>query len=212
VRAAAVAVVGVLVLAQPIAADVRTARVLGRADTRQLAREWLVRHYPPRLRIVIEPAVPPRYYNYVEKSGRINGERRQFVRGFIRDITDTHTDYGSTLTPATIDRYRRAGFCLVMTMSLIRGRSENAKLRPALAYYKRLEDESKLVYHLSPYKRDAKPVKFNFDLSYNYYPTAFARPGPEIWIYRLNNCKQGFGTVPRGTGTPTSGNAPGVRR
>jgi dolichyl-phosphate-mannose-protein mannosyltransferase len=212
VRAAALAGALLLVLAQPILADVRTARVLGRSDTRQLARDWLVKHYPARLRIVIEPAVPPRYYNYVEKSGRINGQRRQFIRGFIRDITDTHTDYGSTLTPATIDRYRRAGFCLVMSMSLIRGRSENAKLRPALAYYKRLEDESKLVYHLSPYKRGAKPVKFNFDLSYNYYPTAFARPGPEIWIYRLNNCKQGFGTVPVGTGTPTTGNTPGVRR
>ncbi len=55
-------------------------------------------------------------------------------------------------------------------------------------------------------------MKFNFDLSYNYYPTAYDRPGPEIWIYRLNNCKQGFGTVPRGTGTPQIGNAPGVRR
>ena len=72
--------------------------------------------------------------------------------------------------------------------------------------------ESKLLLHLSPYKRGAKPVKFNFDLSYNYYPTAFDRPGPEIWIYRLNNCKQDFGGVPVGIGTPKTGNAPGVRR
>jgi hypothetical protein len=100
----------------------------------------------------------------------------------------------------------------VMSMSLIRGRSQNAHFEPALAYYQRLERESKLVYHGSPYKRGAKPVKFNFDLSYNYYPTAFDRPGPEIWIYRLNNCKQGFGPVPKGTGTPTTGNATGVRR
>jgi hypothetical protein len=212
VRAAALAGVCLAVLAQPILADVRTARLLGRTDTRQVARQWLVRHFPPRLRIVIEPAVPPRFYNFVERSGRINGRRRQFIRGFIRDITDTHTDYGSTLTPATVDRYRRAGFCLVMTMSLIRGRSENAHLGPALAYYKRLENESKLVLHVSPYKAGAKPVKFNFDLSYNYYPSAYRRPGPEIWIYRLNNCKQGFGSVPRGTGTPTTGNTPGVRK
>jgi hypothetical protein len=97
-------------------------------------------------------------------------------------------------------------------MSLIRGRVQNAGLAPALAYYRTLAEESKLLLHVNPYKRGAKPVKFNFDLSYNYYPTAFARPGPEIWIYRLNNCKQGFGGVPVGIGTPTTGNTPGIRR
>ena len=99
-----------------------------------------------------------------------------------------------------------------MTMSVIRGRAENAHLAPALAYYKALQQRSKQVLHVSPYKHGAKPVKFNFDLSYYYYPTVFDRPGPEIWIYRLKNCKQGYGTVPIGTGTPKNGNAPGVRR
>jgi Dolichyl-phosphate-mannose-protein mannosyltransferase len=206
-QAAALAGAGLLVLALPLYADARTARLLGRTDTRQQARNWLVAHYPRRLRIVIEPAVPPRWYRVADSPGR-----QQFIRGFIRDITDTHEDYGSTLNPQTIDRYRQAGFCLVMSMSLIRGRVENARFAPGLAYYRRLERESKLIYHGSPYKRGAGPVKFNFDLSYNYYPSAFARPGPEIWIYRLSNCKQGFGPVPRGTGTPTTGNAPGVRR
>jgi hypothetical protein len=206
-QAGALAVVGLAVMAVPIAADVRTARLLGREDSRQLARDWLVAHYPKRLRIVIEPAVPARYYRVVGHPGN-----KQFIRGFIRDITDTHLDYASTLNPATVDRYRSAGFCLVMSMSLIRGRAQNAHFAPALAYYDRLRRESKLIYHGTPYKSGAKPVKFNFDLSYNYYPTAFDRPGPEIWIYRLNNCKQGFGTVPIGTGTPTTGNAPGVRR
>jgi Dolichyl-phosphate-mannose-protein mannosyltransferase len=212
VRAAALAAVGLAVLAQPILADVRTARLLGRTDTRQLARNWLVAHYPARLRIVIEPAVPPRYYRRITSSGRGDPLHKQFIRGFIRDINDTHDDYGSTLSPATLNTYRRAGFCLVMTMSVIRGRAENAHLAPALAYYKALQQQSKQVLHVSPYKRGAKPVKFSFDLSYNYYPTAFARPGPEIWIYRLNNCKQGYGTVPIGTGTPKTGNAPGVKR
>jgi hypothetical protein len=203
----ALALVGLAVMALPIYADVRTARLLGRTDTRQTARDWLVAHYPKRLRVVIEPAVPARFYRVADAPGR-----KQFIRGFIRDITDTHEDYGSTLSPATVDQYRRAGFCLVMTMSLIRGRSQNAHFKLALAYYDRLERESKLVYHGSPYKTGAKPVKFNFDLSYNYYPSAFARPGPEIWIYKLNNCKQGYGPVPKGTGTPTTGNAAGVRR
>ena len=161
---------------------------------------------------MIEPAVPPRYYRRITNSGRGDPQHKQFIRGFIRDINDTHDDYGSTLSPATLNTYRRAGFCLVMTMSVIRGRAENAHLAPALAYYKALQRQSTQVLHVSPYKRGAKPVKFSFDLSYNYYPTAFARPGPEIWIYRLNNCKQGFGTVPIGTGTPKNGNAPGVSR
>ena len=50
----------VLLLAQPLAADVRTAQVLGRDDTRQEARDWLEAHYPPELRVSIEPAVPGR--------------------------------------------------------------------------------------------------------------------------------------------------------
>jgi hypothetical protein len=212
VRAAALAAVALGVLAQPILADVRTARLLGRTDTRQIARNWLVQHYPARLRIVIEPAVPPRYYRRITNSGRGDPQHKQFIRGFIRDINDTHDDYGSTLTPATLNTYRRAGFCLVMTMSLIRGRAQNAHLAPALAYYNALKQQSRLLLHVSPYKRGAKPVKFNFDLSYNYYPTAFDRPGPEIWLYRLNNCKQGYGGVPVGIGTPKTGNAPGVRR
>ena len=55
----------------------RTARLLGRTDTRQTARDWLVAHYPKRLRIVIEPAVPARFYRVADAPGR-----KQFVRGF----------------------------------------------------------------------------------------------------------------------------------
>src|SRR5204862_824046 len=51
---AALAVLVVVVVAQPFAADARSGAVLGRADTRQLARDWLVAHYPGPLRIVIE--------------------------------------------------------------------------------------------------------------------------------------------------------------
>jgi hypothetical protein len=200
-RAAALALILVAVLAVPIAADVRTARMLGRTDTRELAREFLVNRYPPRLRIVIEPMVPPRYYRLQRPGHHVPASRKQFVRGFIKDVTGEHVDYGTTLRPETLDRYRRAGFCLVMTGSVIRGRSENAHLAPALAYYRRLERESDLIFHTSPYEPGAKPVKFNFDLSYNYYPSAFDKPGPEIWIYRLKNCRQGYGAVPKGIGT-----------
>jgi hypothetical protein len=51
-----------LVLAQPLAADVRTALVLGRPDTREQARDFLVGTFAPALRVSIEPAVPGRWF------------------------------------------------------------------------------------------------------------------------------------------------------
>ena len=45
----------------------------------------------------------------------------------------------------------------------------------------------------SPYDEGARPVPFNFDLSYNYYPTAYRRPGPTVRLYRLDHCRQAYG-------------------
>jgi hypothetical protein len=200
-QAGLVALVTALVLIQPLAADVRTMEVLGKKDTRELARDYLVKNYPQSLRAVIEPAVPTSFYR-IERS---KSRKRQFVRGFIRDIRRAANvdapdglslTYASTLNPEVIDQYRSKGFCLVVTMSLIRGRAENAKVPGALKYYDRLERESDLVYQASPYDKGAKPVPLHFDFSYNYYPRAFNRPGPEIKVYKLHNCRQQFGKVP----------------
>jgi hypothetical protein len=84
----------------------------------------------------------------------------------------------------------------VMTNSLIRGRAENAQVPGALAYYQKLERESKHVFHASPFDAGAKPVPLHYDFSYNYYPTAYSRPGGVIDIYQLNDCKQQYGRVP----------------
>ena len=198
---AAVALITALVLIHPVASDVRSMEVLGKKDTRELARDYLVDNYPGSLRAVIEPAVPTSFYR-IERS---KSRKRQFVRGFIRDIRraanveapdELNVTYASTLEPEVIDQYRDKGFCLVVTMSLIRGRAENARVPGALKYYDRLERESKLVYQATPYDKGAKPVPLHFDFSYNYYPKAFNRPGPEIKVYRLNNCRQQTGKVP----------------
>jgi hypothetical protein len=200
---AAAAVVAALVLIQPVAADIRTSNVLGRDDTRQLARDFLKRNYPDSLRIIIEPAVPDSYYR---KVGKLNPLKNQFVRGFTNDLRrqsafnaadPSNATYAATLTPDNIDAYRQAGFCLVMTTSLIRGRAENAKVPGALAYYNRLERESKRVFHASPYKPGRGPVPLHYDFSYDYYPTAYYRPGGDVDIYRLNDCKQGRKRVPQ---------------
>jgi hypothetical protein len=200
---AAAALIAAAVLIQPVAADVRTSNVLGRADTRQLARDWLVSHYPDSLRVIIEPAVPDSYYR---KIGVLHPLKNQFVRGFTNDLRREAAlqaadpnggTYAATLSPDNIDSYRATGFCLVMTTSLIRGRAENARLPDALAYYRRLERESKRVLHLSPYKPGRGPVPLHYDFSYDYYPTAYERPGGEVDIYRLDNCKQGRKRVPQ---------------
>src|SRR3954454_20157500 len=56
------AVLALVVVAQPLIHDVRSGGVRARTDTRQLPRDYLVAKYPGSLRIVIEPAVPARYY------------------------------------------------------------------------------------------------------------------------------------------------------
>jgi 4-amino-4-deoxy-L-arabinose transferase-like glycosyltransferase len=189
------------ILIQPVAADVRTSNVLGREDTRQIARDWLVSHYKQSLRIVIEPAVQTDYY--LRPAGK-RKHGRQFVQGFVRDLRrqqkidaplGADTTYASSLVPENIDAYRSAGFCLVMTNSLTRGRAENAKVPNALAYYQKLERESTHLLHVSPFKPGRAPVPLHFDFSYDYYPTAYYRPGGIVDIYRLNNCKQGYRRV-----------------
>jgi hypothetical protein len=188
------------VLAQSVIADVRTSEVLAKEDTRQIARDWLVTTYDESVRIVIEPGVPDNYYRAVGSRNR----QRQFVRGFVRDVRratvleapeGADTTYAASLEPELIDLYRQKGFCLVMTMSVIRGRAENAKVEQALAYYDRLERESRRLFYVSPYDPGADKVDLHYDFSYNYYPKAYARPGPEVGIYRLNDCKQEYGRV-----------------
>ncbi len=173
VRAGVLALLLAAVLAQPLAADFRTARVLAREDTRQIARGFLDARLPPGGRLVIEPSVPPNYF------------RGRFSRGF---RLRTAGKYITVLGPRLIDGYRRAGYCVIVTMSTIRGRAEVANDRKALAYYRRLERESDLVFRALPYRPDAERVPFDFNQSLLYYSAAFERPGPEVKIYRLRGC------------------------
>ena len=175
VRAGVLALLLAVVLAQPLAADVRSARVLAREDTRQITRSFLLDRLPPGGRLVIEPSVPPSYY------------RGRFSRGF---RLRTAGKYITVLEPGLIDRYRRAGHCLVVTMSTIRGRAEATGEPKALAYYRRLERESQPVFGVLPYRPGAEPVPFDFNRSLLYYSPAFSRPGPEVDVYRLDRCSQ----------------------
>jgi hypothetical protein len=218
-RAVALTALVVAVLAQPLAADVRSALVLGREDTRVQARDWLERRYPPELRVAIEPAVPGRYYrsnpegrlpawlsrcparegwtepgfSYLVAGGRRVCERfkpGQFARpdGGLRA-----SSYHLVLSPEVIDDYRRYGYCLVMTVNTVSDRALETGDAGVRAYYRALGREGRLVREFSPYDAGAEPVPFSFDLSYNYYPRAYERPGPTVRLYRLRDCEQAYG-------------------
>jgi hypothetical protein len=221
-RAAVLAGLTAVVLAQPLAADVRSAAVLGRADTRELVRDWLVERYPPELRVSIEPAVPGRYYrnnpdgrlpaylgrcprradwrglgwSYPGPDGkRVCGRFRpgQFARagGGVRASA-----YHLVLDADVIDQYRRYGYCLVVTFGVVRERTLESGDRAVRAYYDRLDRESRVLARFTPYDEGADPVPFSFDLSYNNYPPEYHRPGPAATVYRLRDCKQGYGAPP----------------
>ena len=208
-----------LILAQPLAADVRSAQVLGRDDTRQQARDWLEAHYPPELRASVEPAVPGRWFRsnpegtpppWLTRCPRrpdwtepgwsytaAGGARvcSQYKPGLVArpDGGVRASAYQDVLDPGVIDEYRLYGYCLVVTVDTVRDRALQTGNRGARAYYDRLERESKVVRTFSPYDKGADPVPFNFDLSFNYYPPEYHRPGPTVQIHRLDDCRQATG-------------------
>jgi hypothetical protein len=208
-----------LVLAQPLAADVRSALVLGRTDTREQARRFLIERFPPELRVSIEPSVPGRYFRsnpqgrlpswltrcaaregWREPGWSYAGERGRrvclrFKPGlFARPDGGVRASaYHAVLSADVIDDYRFYGYCLVMTTGVTRERALETGEPRARAYYRRLEREARLLREFSPYSRGEGPVPFSFDLSYNYYPSAYERPGPVVRIYRLRDCRQRYG-------------------
>ncbi|MBA3264018.1 MAG: glycosyltransferase family 39 protein [Thermoleophilaceae bacterium] len=216
---AATAALALVVIAQPLLADVRTAQVLGREDTLSQARAFLDEQYPPGLRVSIEPAVPGRYFrsnpegrmpawlsrcpqrsgwtergwSYVAAAGRRVCD--QYKPGlFVRpDGGVRASSYHAVLGPDVIDDYRLYGYCLVVTVNVVRDRALEAGDRRARAYYERLERESALVREFSPYDKGSDPVPFSFDLSYNYYPPEYHRPGPTVRLHRLRDCDQAYG-------------------
>ena len=232
IRSAVLAGIALLVLAQPIAADLRTGAVLGRDDTREQARDFLTTRFGPELRVSLEPAVPGRYFrlspegrdprylrrcptqpNWNEEgwSYPAAGGRRvcaQFKPGqFARPDGGVRASaYHFVLGPEVIDDYRFYGYCLVVTFGVVRERALETGDPAARAYYRRLERESQLLRTFSPYDAGAEPEPFSFDLSYNYYPRAYHRPGPVTRVYRLRRCRQAYGApviqVPRARELP----------
>jgi hypothetical protein len=201
--APALAVLGaVVLLGQGIVYSLHSAMTLSRTDTRNATRAWLVEHVAPGTKIVVEPVVPDAWATDIGHpyTGTANGARwskyptsrsniandGSFIPGPGRIVNIE--DYERTLYPALIDNYVKRGYCWVVVGSTQRGRAEAqpSVVPRAIEYYRALEQRSTLAYEASPYRRGSGPVKFNFDWTFDYYPLAYDRPGPEMQVYRLS--------------------------
>jgi hypothetical protein len=101
--------------------------------------------------------------------------------------------YTRDLSPELLDVYRREGACYIVTGSVQAQRAlvDPDRVPEAARFYEALRREGEVVYRASPYDKGAKPVDFNFDWSFDYYPLAYHRPGPDMTVYRLRGGRCG---------------------
>ncbi|HEY0516462.1 MAG TPA: glycosyltransferase family 39 protein [Solirubrobacteraceae bacterium] len=196
-----------LLLVQGLLYSVHSGLVLARTDTRTLARQWMLANVPRGARIVAEPVSPdnwaregpgragapacpgyrwckyPSTLSRIDAAGTIAGaQRRVGIESYVR-----------TLAPSLLGYYRRHGYCWVVSGST---QADRALVQPsavplASAYYRALAQQGSVLFSASPYARGAGAVAFNFDWSFDYYPMAYARPGPQMTVYRLSGGRCG---------------------
>jgi Dolichyl-phosphate-mannose-protein mannosyltransferase len=196
----AVALVALALVAQGLVHSVHVDRVLARPDTRGSARTWLLAHAPAGARVVVEPFVPARWL--AGTGWRLWDTTRADVDDFARPLSGRGRvrtrfvkvdKYERTLRPQLIDEYVEAEYCWVVTGSAQFSRAYvlPAEAPQALAYYAALRRRAQTVARFSPYRDGARPPRFNFDWSFDWYPLAYARPGPLIVVHRLRGGRCG---------------------
>jgi heme exporter protein D len=184
-RATLPLIVGVVTVALigPLIHVVHNDRVLSRTDTRQLAKQWVIDNVPKDQAVAFDLLGPPPFYNV---NGALKGpvafRYRPLPRGAQVEL------FAQNLSPAVLEQYRQEGYCYVVSGSTQKGRvmKDPSKAPGAAAYYKALDEQGEKVASFSPMKPGHALPKFNFDISYDYYPLGYYRPGPQIDIYRLS--------------------------
>jgi Dolichyl-phosphate-mannose-protein mannosyltransferase len=195
------AVGAVALCGQGLVYSLHAGLVLSRPDTRNLARDWLVANVPEHTRIVVEPVVPDSWAQDLGHPSALTANGYRWAKFPTSRTNVAHDgsvhlgaggivnieDYERELRPELIDLYERKGYCYVVSGSTQRGRAEvQPKQVPrAVAYYAELARRADKVAEFSPYRAGHGPVAFNFDWSFDFYPLAYARPGPVMTIYRL---------------------------
>jgi hypothetical protein len=177
----ALPVLAVLLLAQGLASSIRSDSLLARADTREVARSYILEHVPPGSGMVLEPFVPRGWLAQPKRDGE---ERYRLY-----PVKPPFQAYTKNLSPALIDEYRSDGYCWVVVASHQKQRGLKGELPGAIGYYRRLNQESDGTRLFDPWREGADRPGFNFDMSFNYYPTAFTRPGPLIELHHLRGCR-----------------------
>jgi hypothetical protein len=188
-------------LAQGLIYSVHSGLVLSRTDTRTLTRNWMLANIPVGAKIVVEPIAPDEWAREVRPrtSTAANAYRWPKYPGLLPRVARSGEllaqpgaevgieNYEATLSPALIGYYEAHGYCWVISGSTQSGRAfADTRVVPrAIAYYRALARESAVVHRASPYAAGQGPVSFGFDWSFDYYPLAYARPGPQMTVYRL---------------------------
>ena len=197
-RAAFTALAILALSVQGILYSVHSGLTLSRADTRNLTRAWILGHIPAKARMVLEPVVPNVWLNdtsHLTPTGArwvkypalrlvlnpSNGMPEPPGRAVLLE------NYERTLGPALIPYYEQHGYCWVVSGFTQSGRAfaDPQAMPNAVAYYRVLAQQAEVVYHVSPYGPGEGPVPFGFDRTFDYFPLAYDRPGPEMTVYRL---------------------------
>jgi hypothetical protein len=205
-RRACTAVLVAALLAQGLIYSIHSGLVLSRADTRNLARAWMLAHIPIGAPIVVEPIAPNNWVSaspgapscpgrlwckYASEFTRLAADGTTLATGRPRQVSIE--SYERTLAPALIGYYVRHGYCWVVSGSTQSGRAfaDPRAVPQAVAYYRALAQQGEVVFRARPYAPGRSAVAFNFDWSFDYYPLAYDRPGPQVTIYRLRGARCG---------------------